>query len=115
MAQNTNKALAVNLGVALLPDILQNIENFFGGGDGATKKQVALNVATTAVTVGAGLAEAANPAYAALIGAVLDSIIRLRKTTGNPVIPQTPTPLTSSTSPGLPTVSNPVGGPPASG
>lgn len=86
MAQGSNKAQAVSIGLSLVPLFIQSVEDYMGSGNGADKKAAVLDAVSGVVAGIAGVAAAANPNYQSLIGAFVNAFIFHRKAAGAPVV-----------------------------
>lgn len=108
MAQDKNQALAIQIGLAILPSLIQSTENYLGAGNGADKHQAVLNgvgaVVANLATGGIAIAAQNNPAYATLaqplasfFSTIISAIVDGRKAAGVPVTAE-PVTATATTS-----------------
>lgn len=81
-----NFSFALNF-LTLIPALVKAVEALHGKGNGAEKKAAVLNVAGSLLASGGAAVAANNPAYAAAIGAVIDSTVSMLNASG-----QMPTP-----------------------
>lgn len=94
--QGQNKAAAIQLGLSILPQLIQDAENYMGSGNGQAKHDLVVSGVTTVVAGAAAVAGAANPTYAALappvvslFSTIIKAIVDGRKAAGIPVQPTT--------------------------
>lgn len=110
MSEGKNQALAIQIGLAILPSLIQSTENYIGAGNGEAKHQAVLDGVETVVanlaTGGALVAAQNNPQYAPLaqplssfFSTIIKAIVDGRKQAGVPVTPEPVTTTAGSTSP----------------
>jgi hypothetical protein len=123
MAQKQNSALAIQIGLAILPSLIQSTENYIGAGSGEQKHQAVLDgvgvVVSNLALGGAAIAAQNNPTLAplaqplaAFFSTIIKAIVDGRKLAGAPVTTE-PQPNVSGAGSVGTTVSAPTAVPPS--
>jgi hypothetical protein len=90
MANNQNKSLALQLGLQMLPTLIQQAEDIFGPGTGVQKHAAVVSAAALVASGGMVVVGNNNPSYISMLnyfGTIISAIVNHRNAVGDPVVP----------------------------